>query len=374
MEFFTTGKGEEDFHKFTSCRYAALGNNKTKPNTKQSENKPPDHTPRENMKRTLAQMNEGNTCHDGSADSKAAKLTAAQNPLLVDDVLLEIFAFCDAPTLCHSISLVCQQWHKMELMAWKSLYQNTFGTNDLPVGFKRIKANSDNKKTKDGEDDEEKKEKNDDDEENENDDGENESGDDEDDNDDDGDGQGTIQIIADVDDESGEVTKEFPNESSSYKFFYRVKSQYASNLKQKSERKFVKEDFPDEESQNSWFARQVLFSGKFATCDSVAWNSIEEMLGDPEENDDVLDDGTFSLTTLVDQLTKIQFYVYTYEQGGNIAGIVFAGKGVDDAVAVIGDSHMYEYEEEDEDGKEPKHQSDVELRDALQEVLFPISD
>jgi len=249
------------------------------------------------MKRTgcLDQCEPNEICHKKAKSSTTPDEKCCGGvDCLSGDMLSDIFSFCNASDLCHRIALVCHKWNESQYPAWQELYKSKFGSN-LPVGF----SSTDN-----------------------------------------------------IDPELN-ISQEH-----AFKFFYQVKSQYENNLYVSHSKTYQRSDFPDKESESSWFAKQALSTGLHCSADEEPWPDMDLMLG--EEEDESVDDHEFTRMTLVDRLTHFRYYLYEYQMGGNIVGAVFLGKGLDDMVSVIHDSCFYD--------ESTKHQDDRELRKAMEIV------
>jgi len=146
-----------------------------------------------------------------------------------------------------------------------------------------------------------------------------------------------------------------------YKFFYRVKAQYKNNLYVSESKNYHRSDFPDKESECSWFAKQVLSSGLRYSSNEPFWPDLACMLGEEEES---VDDQQFTQITVVDRLTHLKYYVYVYELGNSVYGAAFLGKAIDDTVSVMSDASFYECSEPN------KHQDDLQLRKVLDCILY----
>ena len=250
------------------------------------------------MKRKQHNESPGETFHK---KIKSNETLSTNYCCLSDDVLSNMFSFCDATDLCHHIALVCHKWNHSQYQAWKELYKSKYGPN-LPVGF-----------------------------------------------------SSTDQIDPEL-----QVSQE-----QAYKFFYRVKSQYRKNLYVSESTRYGMSDFPDKESESSWFVKQVLSSGlRYSIDGEPFWPDLACMLG---EEEDSVDDHEFTQMTVVDRLTHLKYYVYTYELGNSVYGAAFLGKGTDDTVSVMSDAGFYECDQPN------KHQDDLQLRNALNRILSPLA-
>jgi len=171
---------------------------------------------------------------------------------LGDDMLSEIFSFCDAADLCN-VAPVCHQWNENQYPAWQKLYTSKFGSK-LPVGF-----------------------------------------------------SSTDKIDPELN-----VNQEHP-----FKFFYQVKCQYKNNLYLSESKTYQRSDFPDKESESSWFTKQVLSTGLQHAIDGEPWPDMDLMLGEDEES---VDDHEFTRMTLVDRLTHFR-YLYEYQMEAIFLGL-----------------------------------------------------